>query len=296
MGNKPQTTKHGDSKKQHRRVEGISATLRVTPGFLLSELSPSDTPGYHGTKHEAVRIMKDSRSELDELQERLYAGGRDGDGPAVLLLLQGMDTAGKGGIVRHVVGSVDPQGVSIHAFKKPTAEELAHPFLWRIRQALPGPGFLGVFDRSQYEDVLVARVHHLVPPSVWRRRYAQINSFEKTCSTNGIHFIKVMLHVSADEQKARLAERLERPDKYWKFSPSDIDEREFWAAYQEAYQAIMDKTSTTENPWYVVPSDHKWYARLTIQQLLLEQLRSLELPWPPADFDIAEQQRRLAAT
>lgn len=292
MAKKHQTSKHG----HHGGAEGIPDALRVTDGFLLTERSPSATPGYDGSKADAASVMADSRPELDELQERLYAGGRDGDGPAVLLLLQGMDTAGKGGIVRHVVGSVDPQGVSIHAFKKPTEEELSHPFLWRIEKALPKPGMLGVFDRSQYEDVLVARVRNLVPPDVWGARYEQINDFEKTCNTNGIHLVKVMLHVSAEEQKSRLSQRLERPDKYWKFNPGDIDEREFWVDYQVAYQAVLDTTSTAENPWYVVPSDHKWFARLAVQELLLDQLRKLELPWPPADFDVAEQQRRLAAS
>lgn len=198
--------------------------------------------------------------------------------------------------MRHVVGAVDPQGVKLHAFKAPSAEERRHPFLWRIRRELPDPGYIGVFDRSHYEDVLVVRVHDLVPPSTWGRRYGQINTFERAANDKGIHVLKVMLHISADEQKARLQERLDRPDKYWKFNPGDIDERELWDSYQEAYQAVLDKTSTDENPWYVVPADRKWYARLAVQQLLLDKLRELDLGWPEADFDVAEQKKRLAAT
>ncbi|MBB2892202.1 PPK2 family polyphosphate kinase [Flexivirga oryzae] len=274
----------------------IGNAVRVKPGFVLSDVDPRSTPGYAGSKKDSVGAMDASRAEIDDLQERLYAGGRDGDGPSVLLVLQGMDTAGKGGILRHVVGAVDPQGVSIHAFKVPTKEEREHPFLWRIRKQLPPPGNIGVFDRSHYEDVLVVRVHDLVPPKVWRRRYAEINSFEESCNDKGIHLVKVMLHISPQEQRARLAERLDRPDKYWKFNPGDIDEREHWGDYQEAYQAVLDKTSTDENPWHVVPADHKWYARLAVHQLLLDKLRELHAPWPPADFDVAEQQERLAAT
>lgn len=276
--------------------ESISAALRVTSGFRLADLDPAAKPGFSGKKKDAEKIGASVRDEIDDLQERLYAGGRDGDGPAILLVVQGMDTSGKGGIMRHVVGTVDPQGVKLHAFKAPNAEERRHPFLWRIRRELPDPGYIGVFDRSHYEDVLVVRVHDLVPPTTWGRRYGQINNFERTANENGIHLIKVMLHVSADEQKARLTERLDRPDKYWKFNPGDIDEREHWDAYQEAYQVVLDKTSTDENPWYVVPADHKWYARLAVQQLLLEKLRELDLGWPDADFDVAEQKKRLAAT
>jgi len=291
------------SKKHRSKGKQAKATaadfvdaLRVGPDFVLAEADPGSTPAYDGSKKDSVRTMAKSRDEIDDLQERLFAGGRDGDGPSVLLVLQGMDTAGKGGILRHVVGAVDPQGVSIHAFKVPTKEESEHPFLWRIRRQLPRPGYIGVFDRSHYEDVLVVRVHDLVPPKVWQRRYSEINNFEKSCNDKGIHLVKVMLHISPEEQKQRLAERLDRPDKYWKFNPGDIDERELWDDYQAAYQAVLAKTSTEDNPWYVVPADHKWYARLAVHQLLLHVLRDLQAPWPPADFDVAEQQRRLAAT
>ncbi|MGY2060298.1 PPK2 family polyphosphate kinase, partial [Nocardia gipuzkoensis] len=231
---------------------------------------------------------------LSDLQEMLYANGRSGDPRSVLLVLQGMDTAGKGGIVRHVIGSVDPQGVDHAAFGVPTAEEKRHHYLWRIRRKLPRGGQIGVFDRSHYEDVLVVRVHDLVAPEVWGKRYDEINKFEAKLVEAGTTIVKVAMFVSLDEQKKRLAQRLERPDKYWKFNPGDIDERAYWPAYQEAYQAMLDRTSTEQAPWHVIPADRKWYARLAVTELLIDALQRLELTWPKAQFDVAEQQRRLA--
>ncbi|SKV55141.1 polyphosphate kinase 2 [Mycobacteroides abscessus subsp. abscessus] len=224
----------------------------------------------------------------------LYANGRSGDHRSVLLVLQGMDTSGKGGIVKHVVGQVDPQGIAHASFGVPTEDERKHHYLWRIRNALPSGGQLGVFDRSHYEDVLVVRVHNLVAPEVWGARYEEINAFEKELTEAGTTILKVVLVVSLDEQKRRLAERLDRPDKYWKFNPNDIDERAFWPAYQDAYQAVLEKTSTAHAPWYVIPCDRKWYSRLAVTALLDETLDGLNLSWPSADFDIEEQKRRLA--
>ncbi len=234
--------------------------------------------------------------ELGDLQERLYADARSGGAKALLLVVQGMDTSGKGGIMRHVVGSVDPQGVRYTAFKAPTKEELQHPFLWRIRKVLPRPGQIGVFDRSHYEDVLIARVHNLVPPATWGRRYGQINVFEQAVTQAGTTIVKVMLHISSDEQKARLTARLDAPEKHWKYNPGDVDERERWPAYQEAYQVAIDKCSTEHAPWFVVPADRKWYARLAVQQLVLEHLRAMSPQWPPATFDVEVEKARLAAT
>jgi PPK2 family polyphosphate:nucleotide phosphotransferase len=205
-----------------------------------------------------------------------------------------MDTSGKGGIMRHVVGQMDPQGVHYTAFKAPTAEEKKHPFLWRIRNALPAPGQVGVFDRSHYEDVLIVRVRELVPRSVWSRRYAQITDFESKLVDSGTTVVKVMLHLSPDEQKARLTERLDREDKHWKYNPGDVDERLLWPKYQEAYQALLEKTSTDAAPWFVVPADRKWYARLAVQNLVLEHLTTMDPQWPSADFDVAVEQERLA--
>lgn len=275
-------------------AEAVRAALQVGENFQLAEVDSRSTPGYSGDKESSVASMAAVDDEIADLQERLFAQGRDGNGPAVLLVLQGMDTSGKGGIVRHVVGGVDPQGVQLASFKAPTAEEKRHPFLWRIRRELPEPGYIGVFDRSHYEDVLIARVHNLAPPSTLKGRYTQINNFEKTLQRKDIHVIKVMLHVSADEQKERLTERLDRPDKHWKFNPGDIDEREYWDAYQEAYQLALEKTSTDVAPWYVVPADRKWYARLAVQQLLLATLRDLDPQWPEATYDVEAEKQRLA--
>ncbi|MBJ7458113.1 MAG: hypothetical protein JHD02_02885 [Thermoleophilaceae bacterium] len=277
-------------------AEAVANAVRIGHGFQLSRCNAASTPGFTGGKKEAARLMTRTAEELSDLQERLYANGRDGSGPSVLLIIQGMDTSGKGGIMRHVVGEVDPQGVKLTAFKAPTDEELAHPFLWRITRALPGPGQIGVFDRSQYEDVLVVRVHNYVPRANWSRRYAQINKFEERVIGSGTRIVKVMLHISSKEQKARLGERLERKEKHWKFNPGDISEREHWAQYMEAYQAVLDKTNTDFAPWHVIPADNKWFARLAVNQLLLKELRALNLKWPKADFDVKTEKARLAKT
>jgi len=196
--------------------------------------------------------------------------------------------------VRHVVGLVDPQGVAIRGFGVPTAEEAAHGYLWRIRNALPSPGYLGVFDRSHYEQVLVVRVDGLEPETTWRAHYEEINDFEAQLAASGTTIVKVALFVSKDEQKARLAERLERPDKFWKYSPGDLTTRANYEKYLEAYQEMLERTSTDVAPWHVVPSDRKWFARLAVTELLLGALRSLDLGWPAADFDVEEQKRLLA--
>jgi PPK2 family polyphosphate:nucleotide phosphotransferase len=182
------------------------------------------------------------------------------------------------------------------AFKAPTPEERRHPFLWRIRNALPSPGKVGVFDRSHYEDVLIVRVHDLVPRTTWSRRYSQINAFEAQAVKDGTTIVKVMLHISNEEQKARLAERLERPDKHWKFNPGDVDERAKWPDYMEAYGVALEKCSTIEAPWFVVPADRKWYARFAVTNLVLEALERMAPQWPAVDFDVEEQQARLART
>ena len=283
-----------DGKKSKKSATPFADALRAGPGTDLSAIDPRSTPGFDGDKAAGQDALADLTEPVSELQERLFAESRAGGERSVLLVVQGMDTSGKGGIMRHVVGAVDPQGVEITSFKAPTAEERKHPFLWRIRNALPSPGMIGVFDRSHYEDVLIVRVHDLVPRAQWSRRYGQINTFEEGVVDKGTTIIKVMLHVSKDEQKERLTERLDRPDKHWKFNPGDIDERGHWDDYQEAYQAVIDKCSTDEAPWYVVPADRKWYARLAVMNLLKEHLEQLDPQWPKADFDVKEQQARLA--
>lgn len=283
-----------DGKKSKKSATPFADALRAGPGTDLSAIDPRSTPGFDGDKAAGQDALADLTEPVSELQERLFAESRAGGERSVLLVVQGMDTSGKGGIMRHVVGAVDPQGVEITSFKAPTAEERKHPFLWRIRNALPSPGMIGVFDRSHYEDVLIVRVHDLVPRAQWSRRYGQINTFEEGVVDKGTTIIKVMLHVSKDEQKERLTERLDRPDKHWKFNPGDIDERGHWDDYQEAYQAVIDKCSTDDAPWYVVPADRKWYARLAVMNLLKEHLEQLDPQWPKADFDVKEQQARLA--
>ncbi|MGO1177286.1 MAG: PPK2 family polyphosphate kinase [Brevibacterium aurantiacum] len=276
-------------------TEDPEPLLRAGEGFRLDDVDPRSTPGYEGNKKSGRKDLKTCIPELDDLQERLFAAHHDEEsGPAVLLVLQAMDTAGKGGIVRHVVGSVDPQGVELAAFKAPTKEELSHDFLWRIRPRVPGPGMIGVFDRSHYEDVLIGKVRELADGKEIERRYTAINTFEAELAEAGVRIIKVMLHISPDEQKDRLMERLDRPDKYWKYNPGDVDERLLWSDYMKAYQAVFERTSTEAAPWYVVPADRKWYARLAIQQLLLNALRNIDPQWPAADFDIDVERERLA--
>jgi len=306
-GSKDKKGKGKASKKS--KVAGLDATqaedrapapvsfaeaLRVREGFVLADLDPGSTPGFDGDKAAGEEALAARAGEVSEYQERLYAESKGGGNRSLLLVVQGMDTSGKGGIMRHVVGQMDPQGVQHTAFKAPTEEEKAKGFLWRIRNALPRPGEVGVFDRSQYEDVLVVRVHDLVPESVWSKRYDEINAFESEVAAAGSTIIKVMLHISSEEQKERLSERLDRPDKYWKYNPGDVDERLLWPQYQQAYQAVLDRTSTGIAPWYVVPADRKWYARLAVQNLVLEHLERMDPQWPKADFDVAAEQERLA--
>jgi PPK2 family polyphosphate:nucleotide phosphotransferase len=270
------------------------STLAFRPGDKVSDIDANSTPGFKGTKADAPALQAERNARFAELQEMLYANGKKGDTRSVLLVLQGMDTAGKGGIVEHVVGAGNPMGIRYISFGVPTGKERQHHYLWRIRNALPPAGHIGVFDRSHYEDVLVVRVHSLVPPEVWGARYDEINAFEKELVDAGTTIVKVAMFVSSDEQKKRLAERLDRPEKYWKYNPGDLDERALWPAYQEAYQAVLDKTSTDYAQWHVVPCDKKWYSRLAITELLIEALKSLGLSWPPADFDVEVEKKRLA--
>lgn len=265
------------------------------PGTRLDTLDCAWTPGWTGDKDEGEQLVADRADELADLQERLFAHGRSGGARSVLLVLQGLDTSGKGGIVRHVVGLVDPQGVMHRSFGVPTPEEAALGYLWRIREALPRPGYLGVFDRSHYEQVLVVRVEGLEPPAQWRAHFDEILEFEQEVRDRGTSILKVALMVSPEEQKARLEERLDRPDKYWKYDPHDVDAARRYPEYLEAYQEMLDRTSTAESPWYVVPADRKWFARLAVTELLRRELRSLGLGWPDAGFDVEEERARLRA-
>ena len=274
-----------------------AAELRLPAGPVdLAAIDSGTTPGFDGKKKAGEAALLALGDDLSDLQERLYAEGSAdvGHGRAVLLVLQGMDTSGKGGTLRHTVGLVDPQGVRISSFKKPTDEEMEHDFLWRIRKAVPSKGVIGVFDRSHYEEVLIVRVHELVPKDETEQRYDLINAFEAELAAVGVTMVKCMLHISPETQKERLVARLEDPTKHWKFNPTDIDERTHWAAYREAYQIALERTNTEVAPWYVVPSDRKWYRNLAIGNLLYETLTNMNPQWPAADFDVDEQKRRLA--
>lgn len=267
---------------------------RVGPDFSLAEVDPGSTPGFDWDKKEWEREFHEHDDELDELQEKLYANGRSkvpGTG-SVLLVLQGMDTSGKGGVIRHVFRAFDPQALKIRAFGPPTAEERQHDFLWRVRPSEPAVGQIGVFDRSHYEDVLIQRVRKMVPPEEIERRYDAIVDFERELAGRNVRIIKVMLHISKEFQKENLLERLQNPEKFWKYDPGDLDERELWDEYQEAYEVAMKRTSTDVAPWYCIPGDNKKYARMTVKHLVLDALRSLELSWPTAQFDVGHELER----
>jgi PPK2 family polyphosphate:nucleotide phosphotransferase len=280
-------------------TDSVSSLLRLPIGSVdMAELDPAATPGFQGDKEDASEVAEDLAAELSDLQERLFAAGRvkETTNQKILIVLQGMDTSGKGGTIRHAIGMVDPQGIKIKAFKAPTEEERVHPYLWRIERELPPPGMIGIFDRSHYEDVLVVRVHNLVEESVWRQRYDEINTWEKGLVEQGTILIKCFLNISSAEQKDRLMARLEDPTKHWKYNPGDVDERAKWSAYMEAYQAVLERCNTEYAPWYVIPADHKWYRNWAVAQLLAEHLRVLDLEWPAADYDIEKEKARVTAT
>ncbi|WKD57587.1 Polyphosphate kinase 2 (PPK2) [Corynebacterium capitovis DSM 44611] len=268
--------------------------FRAGEDFAIGSIDPAATPGVDADG------LEDAFSHYDEdiarLQEMLYARGRagDDDAGAVLLVLQGMDTSGKGGIVRHVVGEVmDVQGVHLASFGRPTEEEARHDFLWRFQPHLPRPGQVAVWDRSHYEDVLVQRVKKMAPPEEIDRRYNAIVEFERSLARSGTRVIKVMPHISREYQAENLRERLCNPEKFWKYNPGDIEDRALWPEYMEAYEIAVRRTSTDEAPWYCIPSDNKRYCRTVVKTLLYDALSSLDLAWPEADFDPEVELRRL---
>lgn len=270
--------------------------LRAPEDFDLASFDRASTPGWDGDKDQGKEFQESRADLLSELQERLFAEGREGGNRSVLLIIQGIDTAGKGGIVRHVTGMVDPQGLAIASFGVPTEEEAKHHYLWRIKKELPTPGKIGVFDRSHYEDVLVVRVDELVEEEVWRKRYDEINRFEQKLTESGTTIIKIALMCSKDEQAGRILERIERPDKRWKHKPGDLDTRAKWDDYQEAYQDVFQLTSTDHAPWYVIPADKKWYSRLAVTEILLQTLIDLDPQWPKPRWRQDVQRRRLLET
>jgi PPK2 family polyphosphate:nucleotide phosphotransferase len=280
---------------------GFTEALRLPPGPVdLGSIDTKAVPEWPGTssndKDTAKAALFEIGAELADLQERLWARGIEGDERRVLLVLQGMDTTGKGGIVRDAAGLMEPQGLDIASFKKPTEEELTHDFLWRVEKKLPAAGMIGVFDRSHYEDVLIARVHGLAPSEEIERRYGAINDFEAGLVDSGVTIVKVMLHATKERQAERLMDRLEDPTKHWKYNPADIDEREHWDEYMRVYEIALERTNTEKAPWLVVPAHRKWYRKLAVAHVLLETLQSLDLQWPEPDFDVEEEKRRLKAS
>ena len=271
----------------------LSTLLR--PPADLRSLDTRATPGFEGKKTEAQEAQAEMAERLSTLQEQLYAEGRKGGTRSVLLVLQGLDTSGKGGTVRHVVGQCDPGGLHIATFGRPTPEELKHDFLWRIRRQLPKPGKVGVFDRSHYEDVLAARVRNVVDKRTWGRRYATINRFEQELTKSGTRVVKCFLHISPEEQKERLLARLDDPTKHWKYNPGDLEDRALWEDYMAAYTDLLERCDTEHAPWHVVPADRKWYRNRAITQLMIETLEGLELQWPKADFDVEAERARVQA-
>lgn len=276
--------------------ESVTELLRVRDGFDLSSVDPSSTPGTTAGKKGGQAELAASAQELRELQERLFAQSRAGEPERVLVVLQAMDAAGKGGIVNHVFAQLEPHGLQLTAFKSPTEEERAHDFLWRIAPRVPGPGVIGLFDRSHYEDVLIQRVREFATADEIERRYGAITEFERGLVADGVRVVKIMLHVSPEEQAQRLSDRLADPAKHWKYNPGDVDERQLWPAYMSAFQIAIERTNTPDAPWFVVPANSKWYARVAVQRIVIEALQGIDPQWPAADFDVAAEQSRLAAT
>jgi PPK2 family polyphosphate:nucleotide phosphotransferase len=268
--------------------------LCAQPDFDLDGMVRDATPGWKSGKKAAERFGHDRGDLLSELQERLFAEGRTGGNRSLLVVVQGLDTAGKGGVARHVMSKVDPQGVALRSFGPPTDEELKHDFLWRIKKELPAPGIIGVFDRSHYEDVLITRVDDLVKPAVWEKRYEEINEFEADLVASGTTVLKFGLMVSHDEQGLRLMKRVDRPDKRWKYRTNDLITRRKWDDYQEAYAEVFRRTSTEAAPWYVIPADHKWYTRLAITEILTQALIEMDPQWPAVRWAPETQRRQLA--
>jgi len=258
----------------------------VKPGkkVKLENWDPDDKSLVDLDKKDGEKELDEVNDELEKLQELLFAEGKQ----QLLIILQGMDTSGKDGVIRHVFDGVNPQGVRVASFKVPTAEELSHDYLWRIHKQTPRKGEIVIFNRSQYEDVLVVRVHSLVPEEVWKKRYDQINEFERLLVEEGTTILKFYLHIDKDEQKQRLQARLDEPDKNWKFNPGDLEERKLWPEYQKAYEDVLSKTSTEYAPWYVIPSNRKWYRNLLIGKILVKTLKDMEMKLPEVDFNPKE--------
>ena len=266
-----------------------SERFGVKPGsnVKLDEMDP-DFTAEHKKKASEANLAQYTQ-KLRDLQYLLYAEGTR----SLLICLQALDTGGKDGTINHVLGAMNPQGTRVHSFKVPSGEEAAHDFLWRIERQAPAKGEVVIFNRSHYEDVLVARVHHLVPPKVWSKRYDLINAFEKNLVTNCTHILKFFLHISEDEQLRRFKQRLGEPTRQWKISESDYKEREFWKDYRKAYEDALSRTSTKHAPWFIIPANHKWFRNLAVSRIVAENLESLKMKPPPPSVDIEDIKRKI---
>ncbi|MFA7283287.1 MAG: polyphosphate kinase 2 family protein [Candidatus Omnitrophota bacterium] len=264
-------------------------TFQVKPGSKvhLNKINPGFTAGHKNRALVKDKVEKYSRC-LHDLQYHLYAEGKH----SLLICLQGLDAAGKDGIINHVFGVMNPQGTRVCGFKVPTKEEAAHDFLWRIEKQIPAKGEVVIFNRSHYEDVLAARVHKIVPEEVWSKRYDFINCFEKRLLAGGTHILKFFLYISPQEQLKRFRQRLDDPSRHWKISEADYEERKFWSEYARAYEDVLSKTSTAHAPWYIIPSDHKWFRNLVVSKIVNEKLESLKMKLPSAQVDVGEIRRR----
>ncbi|MFT8638954.1 PPK2 family polyphosphate kinase [Bifidobacterium sp.] len=262
------------------------SALRFHSGVVLGDVDCESTPGFESRKSDAKEFVSLSSDEIGNYQSLLYANGVKGSRRRILIVLQGMDTSGKGSMVEHVFSQTNPMGIHYHGFGAPTQKELNHDYLWRIRRELPKDGWISIFDRSHYEDIVMPRIFGTYPRQIWEARYDEINDFEHRLTQDGCVIIKIFLCISKDFQKKRFLRRLDDPRKYWKFDPSDVKAREHWDDYMDAWQEVMERTSTDYAPWHVIPANHRWYSRAVLSQILRARLQDMNLSWPPADFNV----------
>ena len=287
--------------REAKSSETLSAVWSLPPAQLLRfhshthlvDIDAGSKPGFDGDQEAGERFIADSSSEIANYQRLMYANGIHGDTHRVLIVLQGMDASGKGGIVRHVFSQVDPMGIHYHGFGKPSEEDLAHDYLWRIRRELPSNGWISIFDRSQYEDIVMPRIIGSLPEETWRARYGQINDFEAELAGSGCAIIKIFLVSSRQAQRQHFLRRLDDPTRYWKFDPSDLEARDRWDDYMAAWQEVFERTSTSIAPWYLIPADKRWYSRMVVSELLRTTMKNFNQTWPPLDADRDEALARL---
>ena len=287
--------------REAKSSETLSAVWSLPPAQLLRfhshthlvDIDAGSKPGFDGDQEAGERFIADSSSEIANYQRLMYANGIHGDTHRVLIVLQGMDASGKGGIVRHVFSQVDPMGIHYHGFGKPSEEDLAHDYLWRIRRELPSNGWISIFDRSQYEDIVMPRITGSLPEETWRARYGQINDFEAELAGSGCAIIKIFLVSSRQAQRQHFLRRLDDPTRYWKFDPSDLEARDRWDDYMAAWQEVFERTSTSIAPWYLIPADKRWYSRMVVSELLRTTMKNFNQTWPPLDADRDEALARL---